>query len=165
MVHKAHTPILISELEQTARELRIDSLKMIYERGQGASRGTLSLPPRSYRAVSSPCSTSTRPARLGGAGPFPSQQGTRQRHPLRGAGKERLLSPRMMSSRPGASWAEPAPGAPGPPQDALVGRHERRLSRTRYQHRRRLCRLAAGIKRTRLPHLCRRRATANARRG
>jgi transketolase len=42
MVHKAHTPILISELVQTARELRIDSLKMIYDRGQGHPGGTLS---------------------------------------------------------------------------------------------------------------------------
>ena len=42
MAHKTHTPRLIKDLEQTARELRIDSLRMIYERGQGHPGGTLS---------------------------------------------------------------------------------------------------------------------------
>jgi transketolase len=42
MAHRAHTDNLIRALEQTARELRIDSLRMIYDRGQGHPGGTLS---------------------------------------------------------------------------------------------------------------------------
>ncbi len=42
MAHQAHTQKLVKDLQQTARELRIDSLRMIYERGQGHPGGTLS---------------------------------------------------------------------------------------------------------------------------
>jgi len=37
-----HSPKLIRELEETARQLRIESLKMIHRRGQGHPGGTLS---------------------------------------------------------------------------------------------------------------------------
>ncbi len=37
-----HSPKLIGELEETARQLRIESLKMIHRRGQGHPGGTLS---------------------------------------------------------------------------------------------------------------------------
>ncbi len=37
-----HTPKLVKELEETARQLRIESLKMIHRRGQGHPGGSLS---------------------------------------------------------------------------------------------------------------------------
>ncbi len=38
----SHTPRLVKELEETARQLRIESLKMIHRRGQGHPGGSLS---------------------------------------------------------------------------------------------------------------------------
>ncbi len=35
MVGKPHSPKLLKELRETARQLRIESLRMIYRRGQG----------------------------------------------------------------------------------------------------------------------------------
>ena len=42
MVGNTHSPELIKELDDIARELRIESLQMIYKRGQGHPGGTLS---------------------------------------------------------------------------------------------------------------------------
>jgi transketolase len=42
MVGTEHSPKLIRELQETARELRIESLRMIHRRGQGHPGGTLS---------------------------------------------------------------------------------------------------------------------------